>query len=100
MSVLQSGSYHLVGVGCDGCKQFGDGGKGQIQSRGDGGVDGLLIMVVVAVLELLIRHELNSSVNNSEQTRSEAFVETRDTFKLADLDKSISHPRVMLAGVN
>ena len=99
MGVLESGSHHLIRICCDGSEQFWYCCEGKVECGGDGGIDGFLMVDVVSVLEFFIHHELNSTVNYTKETRSESFVESRDTFILWYLNKGIHHAWVVTTGI-
>ena len=47
----------------------------------------LVVIIVVSVLQILVSHELDGSVNHSEQSRDETFVEADAALVLDDLQE-------------
>ena len=60
----------------------------------------LFLVIVVAIFQFFVGHELNCAVDNTEEAGGESLVEARESLVLGDLDKGIDHARVVFAGVN
>ena len=54
----------------------------------------------MSVLQILVSHELDGAVNNSEQSRDEPFVKSDTALVLDDLQEGVQHARVVALTVH
>ena len=60
----------------------------------------LLLVIIIAVFQFFVGHELNGPVDNTKEAGTKAPVEASESLVLRDLDKSVHHTRVVFARVN
>ena len=98
--VLQAGPYHLVGVGDDGGEELAEGGAGEVGAGAQLLLPRQAVPPDVALLQLLVGHELEGAVGDAEDARNEAAVEATDALEAVHLAEGVDHAAVALGGVD